>query len=62
MRKRAREAGRPWPEDQPKRDPHEGQYLGDDGQWHDRSERRRPLPAAAQLALAAGLLTFNRRR
>jgi hypothetical protein len=34
-RKAAKAAGNPWPCDLPKKHPHEGQYLGDDGEWHD---------------------------
>lgn len=54
-RREAREAGRPWERDLPKVDEHAGQYLGDDGLWHHRSEKlsQRPRDAGAAALLVA---------
>lgn len=61
QRKLAKAAGKPWVEDQPKVFPHEGQYLGDDGEWHPQADyyhrRRRPnlaLPMLLAMAQMGG--------
>jgi len=60
QRKAAKASGNPWPRDVPQRHPHDGQYFGDDGEWHDQSDwkprRGRETNLATVVALAA-LLT-----
>ena len=68
QRRLAREAGRPWPEDLPKVIPHEGEHLGDDGEWHpygDRPSKSRGISEAAillSISAGAGIGKFNPRR